>query len=173
MSPKPAASSYPVVPLIWPARYNPRHTFGFERRPQLRRIDEVVFHGISRAHHLRVFESLDRAHHRKLNVRREGSRKPVHVEQRRVEALGLQEELMSFAICEPHHLVLERRTVPGSASGDRSGEQRRPVEMPRHEVVHEFVGVGDMAGDLRQRNAFGQLREEDRRLITGLLLETT
>ena len=45
-----------------PREEQPVEAVGLERRAQLRRLDEVVFHGVARADHHRVLEAGERMH---------------------------------------------------------------------------------------------------------------
>ena len=48
-----------------------RHPMGFQGRRQLPRIDEIVFDGIARTRHLRLFQARDGFQHRQLHVLRQ------------------------------------------------------------------------------------------------------
>ena len=72
-SPCAAASSYPEVPLIWPARNRPGNPVRLERRAQLGRLDEVVLDRVARAQHHRVLEAGQRVNESSLDVAPAGS----------------------------------------------------------------------------------------------------
>src|ERR1051325_4883788 len=116
-TPWPAASSYPVVPLIWPAK---KRCYGlyFEPRSQLRRRIVVVFDRVSRPGHLGALEPGYRVQEFELHGRRQGSGQAVDVQLGRVQSLRLQEDLVSLGVGEFHDLVFHRRAVARPAPAD-------------------------------------------------------
>ena len=55
---------------------------------------------------------------------------------------------MPVAVGEPHHLVFERRAVPGPDAGDAPVVERRPVAVAADQLVHGGRRVDDVAADL-------------------------
>ena len=149
----------------------PANPLGLKRRRQLRRVDEVVLDRVTRTDHLGVFEPVDGPHHLELDLGGKRCREAVDVEERGVEPLGLEEELVSLPAGESDDLVLERRAVTRPSAFDHAGEHRRPVQVCRHDAVHALVRVGDVAGDLGQRDALRVFREKRGVDVSGLGLE--
>src|SRR3569623_502509 len=92
------------------------HAPRLERRLDLARIDEVVLDRVTRPRHLRALEAGDRADERELDVERQRRRDPVRIDLRRVDALGLEVDLVAVFVRKPDDLVLDRRAVarPGA-----------------------------------------------------------
>src|SRR5437879_5931846 len=72
---------------------------------------------------------------------------------------------------EPHHLVLDRRTIARTHALDLSGIEGRPVQVCPNERMGRRGGLGDVAGNLRLADRSGQKREWLGRLVTELALE--
>ena len=70
-----------------------------------------------------------------LNVRRKRRRNAVGIDQRVVEALRLEEDLVSVTVREALHLVLDRRAIARPAPLDRAGKQGRTVEIRLDDLV--------------------------------------
>ena len=85
---------------------------------QFRRLDEIVFDRIAGTQHHGIFQPRQRGDDFPLHVLRQAHRTSADVDLRHIEPLGLQKDLMTLAVGKPHHLVLQRRTVPGTDSGD-------------------------------------------------------
>ena len=76
-----------------------------------------------------------------LNVPRERHRKPVYVDLIDVHPFGLEIQLMSLPVREPHDLVFQRRAVPRSDSLNLSVEERTLANSTPHEIADTIVGV--------------------------------
>ena len=99
-------------------------------------------------------------------------RDPIRIDERVVEALGLEEDLVRVAVREALHLVLDRRAIARAPPLDRAGEQRRAVEVGADDVVRPLVGPRDRAAQLRLPHAVVQSADiVQRRSIARLLLE--
>src|SRR5690348_16221646 len=103
---------------------------------QLSRLDEVVFDGIPRSEQFCCLESGQRSDELCLDLRREAHREAVEIDLVDREALGLEKELVTFAIREPHDLVLERWTVARSDSGYLPVVERRLIDIAPDEIVN-------------------------------------
>ena len=56
---------------------------------------------------------------------------------------------MPVAICEPHHLVLDGRTIARSAAGDCSTIYRGQMQVLDDQRMRVRRGAGDATDDLR------------------------
>ncbi len=112
ISPWHAASSYPLVPLICPARKRPAIFLVSRVRSQFRRIDRVVLNRVSRTHHLRGLKTWNRLDDRELNINRQRRAHAIHVNFMRVQPFWLEEELVHQLVRKLHDLVFDRRTIP-------------------------------------------------------------
>ena len=83
---------------------------------------------------------------------------------------GLQEDLVPVLVGEAHDLVLDRRAIARPAALDLAGVHRRAVQVRADQVVHRRVGVGDVAIELRLRDALGGEAERPRIGVAGLRL---
>src|SRR5690606_23343474 len=83
-----------------------------ETRVKLGGWREVVLNRVRRPENLGVLAPLDGADHLELQVVRQRGREPVDVDLVRRDALGLEEDLVTFLVGEADDLVLDRRTVP-------------------------------------------------------------
>ena len=68
-------------------------------------------------------QALDAPNEGNLNVRRQTGRQSVGVHPIRVQALGLQEDMVPVAISKPHHFVLDRRAISRPCSLDDAAEE--------------------------------------------------
>ena len=116
-----------------------------QRRAQPARIDELIFDRIAGPDDLDALQARDAAHEVALNVGRQRGRNAVGIDERIVEPLGLEEDLVAVAVGEALHLVLDRRAIARPPALDRAGEQRRAVEVRADDVVRALVGPGDRA----------------------------
>src|SRR5439155_25466986 len=113
----------------------PFDALALEAAVQLRRLDEVVLHGVARSQHDRVLESRERVDEVALYVPREAHREPVDVDLPGVKTFRLQEDLVTFFLSKPDDLVFERRAVPRPDAADLAVEERRSIDVAPHEIV--------------------------------------
>ena len=130
-----------------------------ERRCELIGGGVVVFHGIAVAHDPGVFEPRHEADHRVLHIPRQARRDPVDIHLLRPPPLRLEEQLMGFAVGEPHHLVFNARAVARPARLDLAAVHRRPVEIGTDQGVDGGIRPRDPAVDLVDREGVGEERE--------------
>ena len=114
-----------------PGEEQPGDPMRFERRLQLRRLDEVVFDRIPGPQHRGVLEAGQRANDVVLDVARQRHRKAVDVDLVDVEPFRLEIDLVPLAIREPHDLVFERRTVARTDAVNLAVEERTLIDVPR------------------------------------------
>ena len=76
---------------------------------------------------MRLLEAADAAHQFVLHIEGQAGGDAVGVHLVRVEALGLDEDLVRALVREAHDLVLHRRTVARTHAFNHAGEQRRAV----------------------------------------------
>src|SRR5262249_38387442 len=140
----------------------------FEPARQLRRLDEVVFDGVPRAQQRRVLETWKRVNQICLNVPRQRHREPVHVYLARVDALGLEKDVVPLLVGKTNHFVFERRAIARSDATYLTVEQRRARQIGADEIVDAVVRVNQVAVDLRTIERAREERERRRRSIAAL-----
>ena len=106
-----AASSYPEVPLIWPARKSPDTRWVCSVGIELGGLDEVVLDRVSRPHHRRSLQARQGVNQFELHVSRQAHRVAVQIDLVDVQTLRLEEQVMALPVGKPHHLVFERRAI--------------------------------------------------------------
>ncbi len=115
-----------------------------------------VFDGVAGLQDARLFQAGDGADEFFLDPGRKAGRDSVGVEDRGAVPLRLQEDGVGLAVCEAHHLVLQRRTVTRTLAMDSSCEHGRFPEMGTHDRMGDGVGVRAPAGDLGPLDAVRQ-----------------
>ena len=148
-----------------------RHGLHFETSRQLARIDIVVFDGVAGPLHLRLLQPGNGRKERKLHVLGQRGGDTIGINGVVVETFRLEEDLMALALLEAHHLVFDRRAIARADAPDVAGVHRRAGEVRGDDGVGRFGGVGDVADDLRRRDALGQEGERLRRVVALLHLE--
>ena len=144
----------------------------FQRAAQVARVEVVVFDGIAGARDMRLLEAGDAAYESLLHVEGQRGGNTVGVDLARVQAFGLDEDLVRALVRETMNLVFYRRAVAWAGALDGASEHRRAVQVLADDLVRAFVGVGDPARDLlRMVGAAADVAEYRPRLIAGLLLE--
>ena len=115
---------------------------------KLRRRIIVILDRIAGACHARALEPRDRVQELELHGDGEGSGQPVHVELGRVEALGLEEDLVALRRWELHDLVFDGRAIARPATTDGTAVQRRFLQVSLDDFLHFLAGPCDPAWDL-------------------------
>ena len=141
------------------------------RAIEFRRVDGVVLDRVAGAQHLGVFEAGDGAHDLPLHFHRQRGGHAVDVDLVRVEALGLEEELVLFLVRELDDLVFDRRAVARADGLDLPGVHGRARDVFADEAQRFRRGVGDVAGDLALRDLVGAEAERCGVGVAGLLGE--
>jgi hypothetical protein len=172
MIPWQAASSYPDVPLICPARNRPA-IFLFRECAEFGGIDGVVLNGVAGPHHLGVFEAGNRLEDRQLHIDRQRSAHAVDVDLVRVQALGFEEELVREFVGELDDFVFDRGTVARAGRLNLPAVHGRAMHVLANDAVRLFGGKGDVARHLRvvMGHAPGAKAERGGIRIAGLALE--
>ena len=122
-----------------------------ERRIQHARLDEVVLDRVAMTHEACVLQAHAATQERLLDLARQGRRHAIHVDDVGVEPLGLEEDLVPFAIGEAHDLVLDRRTIARPHPFDPPGVHRCLVQVLSNDLVSRGIRVRDVTGDLLER----------------------
>ncbi len=144
---------------------------GFERRPEVARVEIVVLDRIAGLRDTRVFEAGYRAHEFDLGLVRQARRDAVGIDDARVQPLGLDEHLVRRLVGKPDDLVFDRRAIPRTNALDRPCEHRRFVERAANDVVRLLGRFRDVTRDLaRVVAAPPQERKYRSRPIARLLL---
>ena len=110
-----------------PCEIQSRDVLRLERGVQVARIEEVVLDRIAGPRDVRALEALDAAHERLLHVERQAGRNAVRVDLMRIEAFGLDEDLVRCLVGEAHDLVLDRGAIARADALDHAGEHRRAI----------------------------------------------
>src|SRR4029079_14316254 len=113
----------------------PPHIADFERRVEPPRVDELIFDGIARPDDLGTFQPGDAANELLLDVSRKRRRNSVGIDQRIVQALGLEENLMRVAVGKALHLVLAPWEITRAATDSRPSKERRAGQVRADDVV--------------------------------------
>ncbi len=111
-------------------------------------MNEIVFDRVPWPQQHRVFESRQRVHEIRLQFARQRHRKTVHINLPRVDAFGLEENLVPLLVREAHDLVLERRAVARTDAANLPVEEGRAIDVRPNEIAHAIVGVQQIAIDL-------------------------
>ena len=153
------------MPLICPARNRPRDLFRFQRALQFGGIDRVVLDGIAGAQHLGVLQAGNRLQNRQLHVDRQRSAHAVDVDLVRVQALGLEEELVHLLVGKLDDLVFDRRAIARADRLDLPAVHGRAVHVLADDAMRLRRGERDVARHLLvvMRDALGA--EAERRGI--------
>src|SRR6478672_7993852 len=124
-----------------------RQLANLEALVEAARIDELIFHRVTRPSDLHPLQARNGANELVLDVRRERGRNAVRIDQRIVQALGLEENLVRVAIREALYLAL-----------DRTSEQRRPIEILPNDVVRPLVRSSNGAAQLPRPSSIVECR---------------
>ena len=146
--------------------------FGLQCVLQFGRIDVVVLDGVAVTDDFRVLHPLHRADHRQLHVGGQGGAHAVDVVLRRLQRLGLDEDMVALLVSEAVDLVFDAGTVAGPHTFDLPGKERRAVEIAFDDAVGLLVGIGDVARQLFRTETLpvGPEAEGSGRFVTGLRL---
>ena len=107
---------------------------------------------------------------RELDVHRHGRAHALHVDLVRVQALGLEEELVAVLVREAQDLRLDGRAVARADALDDAVRHRRAVHVVPQDLVRPLVRIGQITRHLLARRDVGQEREVPRLLVAGLQL---
>ncbi len=144
----------------------------FEARPELGGRHEVVLDRVAVAHDLRALHAGDASYHLVLHVTRQAGEQAVAVDLQRVQALGLEEELVLLFVREAQDLDLDRGAVARpQAGGDLAVVERGAVQGGEDDLVRAGRGVGQVAGHLRALDAVGGEAEGPRHGVAVLGFE--
>ena len=121
------------------------HFFQLQGTPQFQGIHAVILNGVGRTHHLRMLQADHRMEHLKLHVLRHAGGEALDVHFLRVQAHGLQEQLVPGLVGKTHHLVLDAGAIAGPHALDDPGEKRGAVEVIADDLVGRFRRIGEPA----------------------------
>src|SRR5688572_13793200 len=105
---------------------------------------------------------------RLLHVARKAHRESVDIDLARIDAFGLEENLVPLLLGEPHDLVLERRTVSRTDAADLTVEERRAIDIGANEIAYPIGRVQQVAIDLPALDRSREERERYGRFVTAL-----
>src|SRR5207253_2566829 len=131
-------------------------TLRFQPARQLRRLNEVVLHRITRTEHDRLAQARQGMHELELHVAWKTRRKSVHVDLARMDPLRLEKNLMALLVGKPDDLVFQRRTVPRTDAANLAVIKRRAIDIRTYQIAHAIVCVNQITVDLFARDAAGQ-----------------
>ena len=106
--------------------------------------------------------------HSELHLLRHGGGKALDVHFLRVQAHGLNEQLVPGLIPEADDLRLDGRAVARADGFNHAVKERRPVMVGLDDLVRFFVRIGQIADRLIFRRRLSRKREGNRVLIAGL-----
>src|SRR6202167_3913433 len=119
-----------------------------------------------------MLEARNRRHERGLRLRGQRGRNAVRIDDRIVDALGLEKNLVAVAVGETDHLVLDRRTIAWATPGDRARVDGGARRIRLDDAMGFGIGAGDVARELRRGDPGRHRGEEFRLGIAVLDLET-
>ena len=148
----------------------PRNLLGLQRALQLGGIDGVVLDGVARAQHLGVLQAGDRLDDRQLHLDRQRGAHAVDVDLVRVQALGLEEELVHFLVGKLDDLVFDRRAIARPDRLDLPAVHGRAMHVLADDAMRLRRGERDVAGHLLvvMRHAPGAEAEGRGIFVAGL-----
>ena len=125
-----------------------RDVLQLKRNLQLRRVEVIIFNGISRLEYLCVFQTFDGMKRIQLGLERQGRGESLKIVFGSVPALRLEEQLVGILVFKNPELVLYARTISRTLAGDLSGKKRGLIETGTEDIVNLLVGVKDIARHL-------------------------
>ena len=134
-------------------------------------VDGVVFDGVAGAQHLGLVEAGDGVHNLPLHFHRQRGGHAVDVDLVRVQALGLEEELVLRLVRKLDDLVFDRRAVARADALDAARVHGRAMHVLANEAQRLRRGEGDVAADLRLNDLLGAEAEGRGIGVAGLLFE--
>ena len=112
---------------------------------QLQGVHAVVLNGVGRAHHLRPLQAGNGVEHLQLHLLRHGGGEALDVQLLRIQAHGLDEQLVAGLVREPGHLGLNGGAVPGPHPLDSPAVHGGAVQVLPDDPVGVLIGVGEVA----------------------------
>src|SRR6476469_9456445 len=107
-----------------------------------------------------------------LGIDGQRGRNAVGVNQMRIEALGLEKDLMAIAVAEAANLVLDGRAIARADALNIARIERRTPGIGADNIVRRVIGPGDRAMELRQ-NTLTEGRHRPKVSIRLLAGQTT
>ena len=160
------------MPLIWPARKRRAIFFVSSVRSQFGGIDGVVLDGVAGAQHLGVLQAGDGRDHGELHVDGQRGAHAVDVDLVRVQAFGLEEDLVDGLVGKLDDLVFDGRAVARADGLDLSAVHGRAMNVFADDAARFFRGEGDVAGHLALRDLLCAEAEGRGIGVAGLKLES-
>ena len=131
-----------------PGKIQIRDVLQLERNIQLRRVEVIIFNGISRLEDLCIFQTFDGMKRIQLGLERKGRGESLKIVFGSIPALRLEEQLVGILIFENPELVLDARTISRPLAGNLSGKKRGFIETGTEDIVNLLVGMKDIARHL-------------------------
>ncbi len=126
---------------------------------QLARVDGVIFDCVAGPDHFRALQAGNRCDHGNLHVDGHAGGHAIHVDLVGVEALRLEKNLVPQLVGEFDDLIFNGRAVTRTDSLNLAAVERRARNGLAENAVRLFVGVADVALDLRAVDAPGHKRK--------------
>ena len=155
------------------AEKQPGNLLGFKSAFEFRRIDRVVFDGITGPQHLGVLKARNGLQNLQLDLDRQRGAHAVDVNLMSVQALGLEKELVCDLVGKLDDLVFNRRAVARTDGMDLSAVHGRTVDVFPDDALSFRSGPRDVARHLRimMGDPPGAKAEGRRIVVAGLDLE--
>ena len=134
----------------------------FQRGFQLTGINAVILNCICIPNDFYMLQSRNGPVHRVLHILRKRTRHTAQVHFIGIQSFRLHEDLVTVLIRELYHLVFNRRTISGARSLNRTGKQRRPIEIGPYNLMGFLAGVRQPTGNLLLLDGFRVRRERKR-----------
>ena len=119
---------------------------------------------------MRVLESRDGVEERELHIHRHARAHALYVNLVRMQALGLEEELVALLVGETQDLRLDGGAVARADALDDAVRHRRAIHVVAQDLVRALVRVGEVAGHLLARAHIAHEGETLRLLVARLQL---
>ena len=123
----------------------------FERR----RVNTVIFNGVSRSHYPGFFKPGDRMNERKLHIFRQRGRQTLKVHFLRFKSAWLYEELMAFLVGKTHNLIFKAGAVPRTLPLDFSAVKRGAVQIFKYDLFCVLIRICNITAHLVLRRLRG------------------
>src|SRR5207237_1396019 len=124
------------------------------------------------ADHLGVFEARHRSDHGGLHVDGHTGRHAIHVDLIRIQALGLQKDLVASFVRKLDHFVLDRGTIARPDAFDLTAIQWRARNRIPQNLERPFRSICYITVDLFPLYPISKKGERSWNGITGLRFET-
>ena len=119
-----------------------------EGRQKLSRVDAVILDCIRISHDPHMLQTRNSTVHGILHILRQGTGHAAQIHLVGVKPLRLNEYLVAGLIREFHYFIFNGRTVTRTGSLNRTGKQRRTIQIIADNLMRLLIRIGQPAGNL-------------------------